>query len=160
MQWLIHVKTPAKTCLQNTELTLGSYGKSRRVLAIRYQMNWATCSTQTVNQNTNAPAKVCKVPIKRTSGLTVIPFCKFWWCELPSTADNRDVSVVSNTFVVKKLSVQHESFFMQARKLFHARSEFLPFQAVRPSLMSNKLACPANKRFLKKAPGPGCSKAG
>ena len=34
-------------------------------------MQVATCSTQTVNQNTNVPAEVCKVPIKRTSGLTV-----------------------------------------------------------------------------------------
>ena len=39
MQWLIHVKTPAQTCLQNTELTLESFGKSQCVLAIRYQMN-------------------------------------------------------------------------------------------------------------------------
>ena len=32
----------------------------------------ATCSTQTVSQNANVEAEVCKVPIKRTSGLTVI----------------------------------------------------------------------------------------
>ena len=30
-----------------------------------------TCSAQTVNQNINVAAEVCKVVIKRTSGLTV-----------------------------------------------------------------------------------------
>lgn len=38
---------------------------------------------------------------------------------------------------------------MQAGKLFHAKSEFRPLQALRPSLMSNKLACQDNKRSLK-----------
>ena len=78
MQWLIHVKTPAQTCFQNTELTLEMFRKNStsschqipnelsNLLALV-----ATCSTQTVNQNTNVPAEVCKVPIKRTCGLTV-----------------------------------------------------------------------------------------
>ena len=34
-------------------------------------MQVATCWTQTINQNTNVLAEVCKVPIKRTSRLTV-----------------------------------------------------------------------------------------
>jgi len=38
---------------------------------------------------------------------------------------------------------------MQVGKLFHAKSEFRPLQAVRPSLMSNELACQDNKRSLK-----------
>ena len=34
-------------------------------------MQVAACSMQTVNQNTNVAAEVCKVARKRTSGLTV-----------------------------------------------------------------------------------------
>ena len=75
-QWLIH----AKTCLQNVGVTL-HLGKCQRVLprgtnelsTLLAQV--ATCSTQTVNQNTNVPAEVCKVPIKRTSGLIVALLC-------------------------------------------------------------------------------------
>ena len=79
MQWLIHVKTPGQTCLQNTELTLEMFSKistcschqvPNELSNLLAQV--ATCSTQTANQNTNVPAEVCKVPIKRTSGLTVI----------------------------------------------------------------------------------------
>ena len=94
--------------------------------------------------------------------VTVNPILLFWRYELPSIADNRDVSVVSITFVVKTFGVELESvkpyrveknfFFTQARELFHARSELRPFQAVRPSLMSNKLVCQANRRSLKKVP--------
>ena len=38
----------------------------------------ANCSEQTANQNTNIVAEVCKVPRKRTSGLTVIFACLFF----------------------------------------------------------------------------------
>ena len=79
MQWLIHVKTPAQTCFQNTELTLEMFRKisTSSCHQIPNELSnllalVATCSTQTVNQNTNVPAEVCKVPIKRTCGLTVI----------------------------------------------------------------------------------------
>ena len=78
MQWLIHVKTPAQTCFQNTELTLEMFRKisTSSCHQIPNELSnllalVATCSTQTVNQNTNVPAEVCKVPIKRTCGLTV-----------------------------------------------------------------------------------------
>ena len=54
--------------------------------------------------------------------------------------------------VTKTITGQKTFFFTQVQKLFHARSEFRPFQAVRPLLMSNKLGCQANRRSLKKVP--------
>ena len=73
------LKLPHKqTCFQNTELTLEMFRKisTSSCHQIPNELSnllapVATCSTQTVNQNTNVPAEVCKVPIKRKCGLTV-----------------------------------------------------------------------------------------
>ena len=73
-----HPRKNSQTCLQNIEVTLETFWKistsschevPNELSNLLAQI--ATCSTQTVNQNTNVAAEVCKVPIKRTFGLTV-----------------------------------------------------------------------------------------
>jgi len=75
---VVHPRKNSQTYLQNIEVTLETFWKismsschevPNELSDLLAQV--ATCSTQTVNQNTNVVAEVCKVPIKRTSGLTV-----------------------------------------------------------------------------------------
>ena len=74
-----HPRKNLQTCLQNIEVTLETFWKISTSSCHEVPnelsnllMQVATCSTQAVNRNTNVVAEVCKVPIKRTSGLTVI----------------------------------------------------------------------------------------
>jgi len=77
---VFHPRKNWQTCLQNyIEVTFETFWKistsschevPNELSNLLVQV--ATCSTQTANQNTNVPAEVCKVPIKRTSGLTVM----------------------------------------------------------------------------------------
>jgi len=73
-----HPHKNSQTCLQNIEVTLETFWKISLSSCHKVPnelsnllMQAATCLTQTVNQNTNVLVEVCKVPIKRTSGLTV-----------------------------------------------------------------------------------------
>ena len=73
-----HLQRNSQTCLQNIEVTLETLRKisSNSCHKVQNELSnllaqVATCSTQTVNQNTNVLVEVCKVPIKKTSGLTV-----------------------------------------------------------------------------------------
>ena len=58
----------SQTCLQNPEVTLETFWKISTSPCHGVPNERATCSTQTVNQNTNVSAEVCKVPIRGTSG--------------------------------------------------------------------------------------------
>ena len=73
-----HPRKNSQSCLQNIEVTLETFWEisTSSCCEVPNELSnllaqVATCSTQTVSRNTNVPAEVCKVPIKRTSGLTI-----------------------------------------------------------------------------------------
>ena len=74
---VVHRRKNSQTCHQKTEVTHEVFWKisTSSCHEVPNELSNATCSTQTVQQNTNVPAEVCKVPIKRTSGLIVALLC-------------------------------------------------------------------------------------
>ena len=103
---VVHPRKNSQTYLQNIEVTLETFWKismsschevPNELSDLLAQV--ATCSTQTVNQNTNVAAEVCKVPIKRTSGLTV------------------NIYVIHQAWSFKIVGYRPKSFFMLAHSL-------------------------------------------
>ena len=148
MQWLIHVKTPAQTCFQNTELTLEMFRKisTSSCHQIPNELSnllalVATCSTQTVNQNTNVPAEVCKVPIKRTCGLTVRPLIDT--CQKCSTspANHEPRSPANGSF-------QNPGVCPQAVPSFPSPTPTVLFLALAPFSAQAKYRKPRSSVFL------------